>query len=267
MLGYADYSLPFILETDASLEGPGAVLSQKQNGQRRVVAYASRSLCPQEKNMKNYSSQKLEMLALKWAMCEKVRGYLLGAHTIVYTDNNPLSHIQTTRLGAVEQWWAADLACFNFTLKYRSGRANRNADALSRNPVEQPEGPGEELSAVSCSTTVQPPRTRALVHRCTVGELGEMGRQQGAERKALRMEEPLEAGGFPSFTPAEIAQAQGEDLVIATILSAVKKTKEKPRRKLIAGMEPETKAFLKQFGRLRFKGEVLYREVDDPTLG
>ena len=51
---------------------------------------------------------------------------------MVYTDNNPLSHLQSAKLGAVEQRWAAELALFNFKMKYRPGRVNGKADALSR---------------------------------------------------------------------------------------------------------------------------------------
>ena len=72
------------------------------------------------------------MLALKWAVTGKFRSYLLGSEFMIYTDNNPLSHLQTVKLGAVEQRWAAELALFNFTIKYRPGRTNGNADALSR---------------------------------------------------------------------------------------------------------------------------------------
>lgn len=65
ILAYADFSLPFVLYTDASHQGLGAVLSQIQDGQERVIAYASRSLHPAERNDANYSSFKLELLALK----------------------------------------------------------------------------------------------------------------------------------------------------------------------------------------------------------
>lgn len=58
--------------------------------------------------------------------------YLLGHKCLVYTDNNPLSHLATARLGATEQRWAAELAAFDFEVRYRSGKSNRNADALSR---------------------------------------------------------------------------------------------------------------------------------------
>lgn len=132
VLAYADFSKPFILEVDASYSGLGAVLSQETDSGVRPVAYASRGLRPTERNMATYSSMKLEFLALKWAMAEKFREYLLGHKCMVYTDNNPLSHLQTAKLGATEHRWAAQLAAFDFEIRYRSGRSNRNADALSR---------------------------------------------------------------------------------------------------------------------------------------
>ncbi|KAL7849489.1 hypothetical protein SRHO_G00211120 [Serrasalmus rhombeus] len=134
VLAYADFAKPFILEVDASHTGLGAVLSQEQEGKPRPVAYASRGLHPTERNMSNYSSMKLELLGLKWAITEKFREYLLGAKFTVLTDNNPLSYLQTAKLGAVEQRWASQLALFNFDIKYRPGSTNRAADALSRQP-------------------------------------------------------------------------------------------------------------------------------------
>ena len=62
ILGYPDYSQPFELHTDASHQGLGAVLYQKQDGKMRVMGYASRSLAPAEKK---YHAGKLEFLALR----------------------------------------------------------------------------------------------------------------------------------------------------------------------------------------------------------
>ena len=133
VLGFPDFSRGFIVETDASFNGLGAVLSQQQENGLVVLGYASRALKPSERNMQNYSSMKLELLALYWAVTQKYRDLLLGTEFVVYTDNNPLSYLQTTaKLGATEMRWAAELAQFTFTIKYRSGRSNRNADALSR---------------------------------------------------------------------------------------------------------------------------------------
>ena len=87
--------------------------------------------------MHNYSSMKLELLGLYWAVTVKFRDYLIGSKFIVYTDNNPLSYLQSTaKVGATEMRWVADLSLFDFTIqyRYRSRCSNRNADALSRKP-------------------------------------------------------------------------------------------------------------------------------------
>ena len=111
ILAYPDYSKPFILETDASLKGLGAVLSQHSDDNTvRVIAYASRSLRPGEKSMKDYSSAKIELLALKWSVCEKFKDYLLGSKFTVYTDNNPLVYVKSSKLGAAQIRWLSKLA-------------------------------------------------------------------------------------------------------------------------------------------------------------
>ena len=146
VLAHPDFSKPFVVETDASFRGLGAVLSQEDG----VIAYASRGLRPAERNDANYSSMKLELLALKWAVTEKFRPYLIGSHFTVYTDNNPLSYIQTSKLGATELRWVAQLAQFDYEIKYRSGRSNVNADALSRKTWH-----GEPVSAEVNTTHVK----------------------------------------------------------------------------------------------------------------
>ena len=111
MLAYPDYTKPFIVEVDASNDGLGAVLSQEQDGRVRPIAYASRALRGAERNMENYSSRKLELLALKWAVTEKFREHLISSTFTVLTDNNPLPYLQSKcKLKAVEQRWVSELA-------------------------------------------------------------------------------------------------------------------------------------------------------------
>ena len=130
VLGFADYSKPFILRTDASGDGLGAVLSQEQNGLERVIAYASRGISRAERN---YPVHKLEFLALKWAVTEKFHDYLYGNTFSVITDNNPLTYVlKSAKLDATGHRWVAQLANYQFTLTYCPGSANRAADALSR---------------------------------------------------------------------------------------------------------------------------------------
>lgn len=92
-LTYSDFSKLLVLKTDASHQGLGTVLSQEQDGKLHTIAFASRGLRPTEQRMENYS-------LMKWA--KKFREYLLGQYCTVYTDN-PLSYLQTAKLGALEQ--------------------------------------------------------------------------------------------------------------------------------------------------------------------
>ena len=112
-------------------EGLGAVLSQKQeDGWFHPVAYGSQVLTMHEKN---YHSTKLEFLALKWAITEHFKEYLLYQPFLVKTDNNPLTYIMTTpNLDATGHRWVSALAKYDFWLEYQKGRDNAVADALSQ---------------------------------------------------------------------------------------------------------------------------------------
>ena len=125
----------------------------------RVIAYASQSLRPSERSMHNYSSAKLELLALKWAVTEKFRDYLLGSWFQVYMDNKPLAYVQESKLGASQIRWLSELVLFDFTIKYRTGRSNRAADALSHCPfnpscdVDSESTDSNEVEVISYSAT------------------------------------------------------------------------------------------------------------------
>ena len=135
ILAYADYNSEFFLHTDASGEGLGAILYQEQQGVTRVIAYASRSLKPAERN---YHSTKLEFMAMKWAICDQFRDYLSYAdHFKVYTDNNPLLFVMgLTKPNSSIHRWISELGEFNFTVFFRPGKVNRDADSLSRLPLD-----------------------------------------------------------------------------------------------------------------------------------
>ena len=109
----------------------GAVLSQKQADRHyHLVAYGSRALTAHEKN---YHSTKLEFLALKWAITEHFKEYLLYQPFLVRTDNNPLTYIMTTpNLDATGHQWVGVLAKFNFQLEYQKGQDNTVEDVLSQ---------------------------------------------------------------------------------------------------------------------------------------
>jgi hypothetical protein len=130
VLIYPDFSKEFVLETDASTVGLGAVLAQKdRNGINRPVAYGSRMLKCAEKN---YSATELEALAVVWA-CEQFRPYLYGRDFTIECDHNPLVFIdnmknKTSRVSR----WRYNLSEYRYKIVYVKGSKNLKADALSR---------------------------------------------------------------------------------------------------------------------------------------
>ena len=123
---------PFILQTDASDEGLGAVLLQARSDNPAEVApvrYASRRLRPAERN---YSTVEKEALAAYWAI-RKFEVYLYGRHFTLKTDHKPLLYLQTAdKLNPRLKRWALYLNLFKFTAQHVDGKDNDLADLLSR---------------------------------------------------------------------------------------------------------------------------------------
>jgi hypothetical protein len=144
------------------------------------------------------------MLGLKWAVTEKFRDYLLGTSFKVYTDSNPLAHFQTSKLGALEQRWAAQLAVFDFTVHYKPGRVNR-ADALSRMPQQSTPVPTALAQAVHVSCSRQ-----------------EIDRQPtlGPHSPPPLPAKPAIPSTFPTLTPTALAQKQREDPTLAPVFQS-----------------------------------------------
>ena len=162
VLAYPSFDKPFVVETDASINGLGAVLQQKQDDSKlHPVAYASRSLTDAERN---YSITELEVLAVVWALT-RFHSYLYGQSVTVVTDHTAVKAVLETPNPSAKhaRWWTR---VFGTGLKdvrivYRPGRSNATADAPSRSPhSEQPlVGEAEDETQVfaveSAGTTAQ----------------------------------------------------------------------------------------------------------------
>ena len=291
VLGYPNFTREFILETDASLKGLGAVLSQQQkDGSVRVIAYASRSLCPSERSMRNYSSAKLELLVLKWAISEKFWDYLLGLRFQVYTDNNPLAYIQESKLGALQIRWLSELALFDFTIKYQTGRSNRAADALSHRPFnpscnfETESTDSGEVEVISYSATSNEVETipysvvcEALDQCLNGSKIPEVLKQEAqdiscavqtiVEEEDKLYEEELKevvskinaVSVFGNISPEDMKEEQQKDPILGLVYKYVT-AGEKPKTSAIAKIKSKAvRKYLLQFEWLTLKKGVLHR--------
>lgn len=254
ILAFPDFSKPFVLHTDASNLGLGAVLYQEQEGKMRVIAYASRTLTAAEKNYHLHSG-KLEFLALKWAVCEKFRDYLIGSSCTVYTDNNPLTYVlSTAKLNATGCRWVAELADFHLTIRYRLGRENVDADSLSRMPVDidtMLKTCTEELSSRSVQAVVQsvedpspnPAWSMALSAQC----------------KDIRQSE------HQPLLPAEICQAQKEDKNIGPVIEYCLLNK-RPDNKQLKSFSAQSKRLIREWEKLTINDDgILYGKTATRT--
>ncbi|KAL6417716.1 hypothetical protein ACFW04_012553 [Cataglyphis niger] len=132
ILQYPDFTKPFVVTTDASGHAIGGILSQGPIGKDLPISYTSRLLNAAEKN---YSTIEKELLAIVYCV-NYFRPYLYGRKFDLVTDHKPLIWLHsvkdpTSRLVR----WRLKLAEYEYEVKYKAGKINANADALSRNPI------------------------------------------------------------------------------------------------------------------------------------
>lgn len=174
---------------------------------------------------------------MKWAMVEKFKDYLWGAKVTVITDNNLLVYLQTAKLGSVEQRWVAQLANYDYQLKYRPGREHVNADAMSRLPATRRDdqtplctpGPENELLVAM----VEAPGTLRDVPSSWGWDPGRWRRLQQGDADLCQVTSYLRQGYMP---------------------------RAEERRAQTAGVQQ----FLRQWKRLQLREGVICRSMQDP---
>lgn len=133
VLAAPDFNEPFVIQTDASDTGLGAVLYQRSDGVEHPVAYASRTL---NKCERKYTVTEKECLGVIFGI-ERFRSYVEGTHFTVETDHASLIWLKnmSNPAGRLARW-SLKLAQFDFTIVHRKGSTMVVADALSRSNSE-----------------------------------------------------------------------------------------------------------------------------------
>jgi hypothetical protein len=127
-----DASKPFVLRTDASGVGLGAILMQDHGAGLQPLAYASKKLTDTEKR---YHTVELECYAVVWGI-RKFYPYLFGRNFVVESDHHPLQYLERIRpMSRRLMGWALELQSHSFTVRCIAGKDNIGADFLSRSPV------------------------------------------------------------------------------------------------------------------------------------
>ena len=220
VLQYPDPQKPFVLDTDASDHGIGAVLSQSIGGEERVVAYYSRALTAPERN---YCTTRKELLAVVEAV-RQFHPYLYGAEFTIRSDHSALQWLRTLKdpEGQFARWLAR-LDQYRYKIVHRPGDKHSNADALSRRPCgtacrhcARREADADNKCRVS---SVQP----------TIGSLKDIGQQQK------------------------------EDSDIGPLITFLERGPKKPDWEDVSSWSPVAKRYWAQWELLRLSDGVLWR--------
>jgi RNase H-like domain found in reverse transcriptase/Integrase zinc binding domain len=233
----------FVLDADASDHSLGLVLSKEQEGQERVIAYASRRYSNAERN---YCITWKELLAIIYGL-KQFRQYLLGRKFLVRTDHAPLQWLYRTPepIGQQDRWLDL-LAEYEFDIQHRPGRIHNNADALSRICRQCCYGRDAE-PAVDDDTT----RCRTII---TVETPPRLVAESADEGQLCYEESP--GTELPNVT---ISQVQRDDPQLLPVIKAVESGLSQPNEEHWRAEGRETKAYFSQSKLLTLQNGILYR--------
>jgi hypothetical protein len=225
---------PFIIDTDASGVGLGAVLSQEQDGVEHVIAYYSRCLSKEERR---YCVTRQELLAVVEAI-KHFHHYVYGVPTRVRTDHGALTWLLSFKNpeGQMARWLEV-IGEYNLTIRHRAGRLHGNADALSRRPCS---------NCKHCETKEIKHSEMKEVIRIRF-----MAKQEGDQTNEL-------AGWVEGWPPEKLSSWQGEDPVISKVLGWVI-AGEKPVWAKIKTEGPLLRSCWSLWSELEVHNGILYR--------
>lgn len=225
----------FVLDTDASNFGIGAVLSRVKNGSEQVIAYFSQTLSKPEKN---YCVTRKELLALVKSIGH-FHHYLYGRSFTVRTDHSALQWLMAfkTPEGQLARW-LQKLQDYSFKILHRPGRKHGNADALSRRPCPE-----------DCK-------------HCTRAEVKE-GSTAALPIKRTTLSPEVQS----NRTSEDLKQAQRNDPVLGRIIEWLESGHQRPDWKTVCPQSHEVKSYWVLWDSLCMQNGILMYRWETPEPG
>ena len=257
ILAYPMIGTDYIRDSDASYEALGSVLSQIQDGQERVISYYSRSFTKHERN---YCITRKELLSIVDSV-KHFHHYLYGSKYLVRTDHGALTWLLRFKNpeGQLARWFEV-LSQYDITIKFRAGRLNSNADALSRIPCDncayclKQENQDAQRNDVK---NHQHEPIRKMVLRSEVQ----------TENNDNVEDSPLSSAWLTAKTPGSLRAEQLNDPSIKLVLDWKEKSPSRPNWEDVSHPGPNSKYYWSQWERLKTINGVLYREWHDVKDG
>ena len=259
----------FILDTDASLSGIGAVLSQLQGGHEKVISYASRTL---SKSQRNYCVTKRELLAVV-TFVRQFRHYLWGRKFIIRTDHASLTWLRNFKEpeGMLARWISI-LDNYKFEIQYRRGTLHTNADALSRMPSRKCKKEDCSECYPKCRPFFQSQTEENVECRvCNQTHSGDCPAVMAEETEFLNsivstitetetsQSQNSEPNWLDFWSLQEIKIMQENDPAIGDIHRIMINQEEKPLKQDILNLHPEAKVLWGLWELLQIKNDILYK--------
>ena len=269
ILGFPTENDRFVLDTDASLFAIGGVLSQIQNEEEVVIAYASRSL---RLSQRRYCTTRREMLAAV-VMCTHFRSYLRGSQFTLRTDHSSLRWLQKFKNedGMLARWYLL-LGQFSVTFEYRPGALHNNADGMSRQ-CGQCRRPDCPVSAADIALIDNDAQSLMVDQPFATSEMGDSmdadllpegsGETWVASALLDELTNDLPTPGVGDSLVSDTAS----DKILQTVRSWVDSGLAPPWREC-AGFSPELRSWRLQIGNIKIDPEGrLWRRRSPPAVG
>ena len=244
----------FVLDTDASGVAIGAVLSQYQNNEERVIAYGSHTLNPAQQN---YCATKRELYSVVYFV-QHFKQYLLGRSFILRTDHKPLIWLSNFKEpSGILARWISILGSFDFDTVFRAGYLHSNADSMSRKPIKKL-CPFPECSDCSQGETSSTSGSIPSPSTC---------QQVPCDDTSNALHSTDGPDIIPNWlnvwTNEELQQLQQQDVCISEILRLKEQFDTKPSKSEIQQVHKDIITLWHQWELLKVVDHLLYKQIDD----